>query len=116
MLFGSMARFAARMHAISDEGEPQTSKWRLASVGHRNTMAELPSGSAARSDDAALAYCIADGGSTDSGTIATASTVKPARPTSAGRRLLSSAADSIAAKVAKVPLTVVFTRTNIELR
>src|SRR4051812_45156143 len=70
IFFGSIARFTARMHAMSDDGEPQTSKCRLASVGQRNTIAELPAGSAARNDDAAFAYCIAEGGSTESGTIA----------------------------------------------
>src|SRR5438552_18957282 len=113
MFFGSIARFTARMHAISDDGVPQTSKWRLASVGQRSTMAELPAGNAARSEDAALAYCIADGGSTESGTIATDSTANPTRPTNAGRRLLSSAADSIAAIVAGVSLTVVLTCSSI---
>src|SRR3954452_8644898 len=116
MSFGSMARFTARMQAISDDGDPQTSKWRLASVGHCNTIAELPFGNAARSEDAALAYCIADGGSTESGTMATESKAKPARPTKAGSRLLSSAADSIAAMVEAVSLTLVETCSSIELR
>src|SRR5204863_10088347 len=100
-----MTPFASCMKPM-DDGDPQTSKWRLASVGQRNTIAELPCGSAARNEDAALAYCIADGGSTDNGTIATESKAKPARPTKAGSKLLSSAADSIAAMVAAVSLTL----------
>src|SRR3954468_2253879 len=115
MFLESMARFTARMQAMSDEGDPHTSKCRLASVGHRNTIAELPAGNAARNEDAALAYCMADGGSTDSGTIATESTANPTRPTKAGSKLLSSAAASIAAIVAAVSLTVVLTCSSIEL-
>src|SRR3954467_1926220 len=107
MFFGSMARFTARMHSMSLDGDPHTSKRRFASVGQRSTIAELPRGKAARNEDAAFAYCIAEGGSTDNGTIATESTAKPARPTSAGSKLLSSAADSIAAIVAAVSLTLV---------
>src|SRR5437660_12098082 len=83
------------LKSVTDD--PQTQKCRFASVGQRSTTAPASSGSAERKAETAVAYCIADGGSTESGMNPTISNPSAARPIIAGIKLLSAAACSAAA-------------------
>src|SRR5258705_5890592 len=96
MLLGSSARLTARIAARSVGDEPQTSKWDFASFGQRTTTAEASRGSVARNAEAALANCMADGGSTESGTNAIISAPIATLPIVGANRLLSSPAFSAA--------------------
>src|SRR6185437_388206 len=87
IFFGSMTRFTARIMFTSVGVVPQTSKCGLASLGQCATSADDPAGNMLRNADTQLAYCMADGGSTESGTKAATRFPVAARPSTAGIKL-----------------------------
>src|SRR5258708_38392597 len=91
IFFGSMACLTARIMSTSVGVVPQTSKWSLASLGHCTTSADEPGGSSPRNDETQLAYCMAEGGPTESGTNAITRLPVAARPTIAGIMLQTTA-------------------------
>src|SRR6185437_13164646 len=87
IFLGSMAFLSARIMAMSCGVVPHKSKWSLASLGQCATSADDPAGSMPRNAEAQFAYCIADGGSTESGMNATTRFPVAARPRAAGIKL-----------------------------
>src|SRR5260370_36846889 len=87
MLLGSIACLTARIIPTSVGVLPQTSKCNLASVGQCATSADEPGGNIPRREEAQLAYCIAEGGSTESGMKAITRLPVAAPPGTGGTKL-----------------------------
>src|SRR5579884_4328519 len=84
IFFGSMAFFTARIMSTFVGVVPQTSKCGLASLGQYATSADDPGGSIPRNAETQLAYCMAEGGSTERGINPNTRLPVAARPTAAG--------------------------------